>query len=197
MSHSNHSINGDLSDGDLFSLIRKGDKHAFNIIYDRYNKQLYMLAYRYLLDKAMAEDAVQHVFVKLWEYHSGLDITSSLKNYLYTMTKNYVLNKIRNENNAILHNFNIYQNSESEIYEDKSIEENEIRSIFYEVINKLPPQKKLICLLKLEGELTNQGIAEKMNISINTVKTHYAQSLKILKQQLAKFLIFVIIIILS
>ena len=157
-----------------------------------------MLAYRYLLDKSMAEDAVQHVFVRLWEHRSILDITSNLRNYLYTMTKNYVLNKIRNENNAIIHNFNIYQqNNEYEIYEDTSIEENETRSIFYEVINKLPPQKKIICMLKLEGELTNQGIAEKLNISINTVKTHYAQSLKILKQQLAKLLFFIILIILS
>lgn len=196
MSNRNYIVNGGLSDADLFSLIQKGDKDAFSVIYDKYNKPLYTLAYKYLLNRAMAEDAVQYVFVRLWEHHSILEVSSSLKNYLYTMTKNYVLNKIRNENTAIQHNYYIFQEAEAELYEDTSFEDNEIRSIFYEIINKLPPQKKIICLLKLEGKLSNQGIADKMNISINTVKTHYAQSLKILRQQLAKFLIFVLILIL-
>lgn len=197
---SKNSISDSFSDRELFSLIQKGNKEAFTIAYNRYNKQLYALSYRYLMDQSLAEDAVQHVFVKLWELHSHLEVSISIKNYLYTMTKNYVLNVIRNQKNVIAHNYAISQSGHINVYEDcliEAIENKETIAHFYSAINKLPDQKKTVCLMKLEGRYSNQEIAEKMNISINTVKTHYAQSIKILKQHLEKILIFIYIILSS
>ena len=51
----------------LFILIRKRDKEAFSMIYQKYHRYLFALALKYLKDTHLAEDAVQHVFVKLWE----------------------------------------------------------------------------------------------------------------------------------
>lgn len=59
-------------DEKLFSFIEKGDKGAFTQAYDRYHKLLYVLAYRYLMNADMAEDVVQHVFARLWEFRSEL-----------------------------------------------------------------------------------------------------------------------------
>lgn len=187
-----------LSDKELSSLIQKGSKEAFTCAYERYNKQLYALSFRYLMDKSMAEDAVQHVFVKLWEFHSHLEVSISLKNYLYTMTKNYVLNQIRSQKSIIAHNYKMSQSEYIQTYEDnlsEAIENKEILAHFYNAINKLPEQKRMVCLMKLEGKFSNQEIADQMNISINTVKTHYAQSLKILKQHLEKILAIIYIIL--
>jgi len=193
-------ITDDLSDKELFSLLQRGNREAFTIIYQRYNKILYTLSYRYLMDAAMAEDAIQHVFVKIWEYHENLDVSLSLKNYLYTMTKNYILNQIRNNNNAIRHNYQMLQSGNVQIYEQslQEVMENEEKlKLFYEAINRLPEQKRMICLMKLEDKFSNQDIADKMNISINTVKTHYAQALKILKKYLERIFIVIFIILFS
>ncbi|UKI47213.1 MAG: LuxR C-terminal-related transcriptional regulator [Phocaeicola vulgatus] len=51
-------------------------------------------------------------------------------------------------------------------------------SHFYQAIDHLPKQKRQVCLYKLKGNLSNQEIADKMNISVPTVKTHYAQAIK-------------------
>lgn len=107
-------------DEKLFSFIEKGDKGAFTQAYDRYHKLLYVLAYRYLMNADMAEDVVQHVFARLWEFRSELHVGISLKNYLFTMTKNHVLNLIRNENSAISKNYEIAQSTP--VYEDNLIE---------------------------------------------------------------------------
>ena len=53
------------------------------------------------------------------------------------------------------------------------------------------PQKRSICLMKVKEELTNQEIAERMNLSVNTVKTHYSEALKMLRIHLSKMLIIV------
>ena len=110
----------ELNDEALFALIEKGDERAFTQAYDRYHKLLYVLAYRYLMNANMAEDVVQHVFSRLWEFRTELRVGISLKNYLFTMTKNHVLNLIRNENSAITKNYEMAQSAP--VYEDNLIE---------------------------------------------------------------------------
>ena len=140
----------------------------------------------------MAEDVVQHVFSRLWEFRSKLRVGISLKNYLFTMTKNHVLNLIRNENSAIAKNYEMTQSASP--YEDnliEKLEKKELMSSFYKAVDMLPAQKRDICLMKVQEELTNQEIAERMNLSVNTIKTHYSEALKLLRIHLSKMLIIV------
>ncbi|KAB6312336.1 sigma-70 family RNA polymerase sigma factor, partial [Bacteroides xylanisolvens] len=149
-------------------------------------------AYRYLMSSDMAEDVVQHVFSRLWEFRSELRVGISLKNYLFTMTKNHVLNLIRNENSAIAKNYEMAQSASP--YEDnliEKLEKKELMSSFYKAVDMLPAQKRDICLMKVQEELTNQEIAERMNLSVNTIKTHYSEALKLLRIHLSKMLIIV------
>ena len=181
----------DTDDEKLFALIEQGDEGAFTQAYERYHKLLYVLAYRYLMSSDMAEDVVQHVFARLWEFRSELHVGISLKNYLFTMTKNHVLNLIRNENSAISKNYEIAQSTP--VYEDnliEKLEKKELMSSFYKAVDMLPAQKRDICL-KVQEELTNQEIAERMNLSVNTIKTHYSEALKLLRIHLSKMLIIV------
>lgn len=191
------SLNENTEDFDLLRLIRKGDEEAFTCIYQRYHKVIYVLAFRYLKAGPMAEDVVQYVFAKLWEQRSDLLVAVSLRNYLYTMARNHILNQIRDQNQAIIKNYQIAQSQPQ--YEDnllETIEQKELRAIFSRAVELLPEQKRRIWLLKMKKEHSNQDIADQMNLSVNTVKTHYAQTLKILREYLKKMLIIVISIIL-
>lgn len=188
-----HSVpHPNIDDDKLFARIEQGDEEAFTIVYNKYHKLLYVLAYRYLMNIEMAEDVVQYVFTRLWEHRSELRVGISLKNYLFTMTKNYVLNLIRNENSALAKNYEIAQSTLR--YEDdliEKLEKQELMSLFYKAVDQLPVQKREICLMKVQEELSNQEIAERMKLSVNTIKTHYSDALKLLRLHLGKMLIFV------
>ena len=185
------------SDEQLFNLIENGDKMAFTEAYNKYHRLLYSVSYRYLMDREKAEEAVQYVFVRLWEYRSDLNIGISLKNYLFTMTKNYVLNIIRNENSMTEKQYELAQRA-SEFADDfvEKFENRERMDIFYKALDKLPEQKREICLLKVREELSNKEIAERMNLSVNTIKTHYSEALKLLRIHLKKMLMIILFLIL-
>lgn len=186
------NVHSDPTDEELFARVEQGDEEAFTLIYNKYHKLLYVLSYRYLMNAEMAEDAVQHVFTRLWEFRSELRVGVSLKNYLFTMTKNHILNIIRNENNALTKNYEMAQAApgiEDNLIEN--LEKKELMSLFYKALDKLPPQKRDICLMKVRDELTNQEIADKLKLSINTIKTHYSDALKLLRVSLGKMLIIV------
>lgn len=63
-------------DNVLFLLIKKRDKDAFTAVYRKYHSYLYALAFKYLKSTEMAEDAVQQVFVKLWETSAKFKLKS-------------------------------------------------------------------------------------------------------------------------
>ena len=175
------------SDEYLLSLLGKGDEQAFTIIYQRYHKLLYVVAYKYLKNDCSAKDSVQQIFYRLWESRSVLIINMNLRNYLYTMLKNHLLNEIRNNYMAMEKNYELAQ--EKVEYEDDlldNIEKKEIEEQLYRAINGLPEQKKQVCLYKLRGNLSNLEIANKMGISVPTVKTHYAQAVKMLREHFNK-----------
>lgn len=171
----------------LFLLVKKRDKEAFHTLYYKYHAYLYAVALRYLKDEDMAADTVQHVFIKLWETTKALNIDINVKNYLYTMTKNHILNQIRDNKETVSLN---YINAQQEIKDKNDIvklmEEQQTIDVLHKGINSLPPQKRRVCQLKLEEGITNQNIADEMGISIHTVKTHYRESLKMLRDYLQK-----------
>lgn len=167
----------------LFLLLKKRDKAAFTVIYNKYHRYLYALAIRYLKNTEMAEEIVQHVFVKLWEAIKDINIQVNIKNYLFTMTKNHILNTIRDRKETISLS---YEKSQFEIKDEtgdflKMLEETQLISLLHKGIENLPPQKREICRLKIYENKSNQEIADEMELSIHTVKSHYQESIRMLR----------------
>ena len=55
-----------MDDSALTHQLKQGNQLAFTILYDTYSEQVYRLAFKYLCNKELAEDAVQNLFMKVW-----------------------------------------------------------------------------------------------------------------------------------
>lgn len=170
-------------DNSLVLLLRDNAPDAFTQIYNKYFSMLYALSYKYLQEHELAEDVVQQIFLQLWENRLSDRIMINLKNYLYTMTKNHLLNMIRSQNNLLVR---IYENVQqpTEMADDglqEKLEEERRLCCFYEAVKRLPGSKREICLLKIYEGLNNQEIADKLNMPVGTVKNYYTQSIRMLK----------------
>jgi hypothetical protein len=179
-------------DYELLLRLRSGDEKAFALVFECYHKYLYAMASRYLMSEEFAEDAVQYTFMKLWEGRRTFDYHKGIKNLLFTILKNYTLNEIRHNNLAIQKNYEIAQSfrkMESDFLKD--LEKADFRKHFYNLICNLPPQKRKVCMLKIETEMSNSEVAEEMNISVNTVKSHYSQVIKMLRAEIDKLMVFI------
>lgn len=172
-------------DQKLLGQLQKGDRDVFAYIYRSYYPMLYTFAMRYVKSTADAEDVLQQVFVKLWTVREALFVTSSLRGYLFSMTKYQVLNYIRNSNNALQHNYKICQQQPS--YDDDLYtyaERHHRIELLEDAIRKLPPQQQTVAMLRCEG-YSNREIALRLGLSIHTVNTHYRECVKTLKAYLA------------
>ena len=166
----------------LYDELRKGSEHAFATVFKQYSRLLYALAYRYFKSGEEAEDAVQHTFMKLWEQREAFDFQTGVRSLLFTILKNYILNELRHRKVVFEKHYEMAQQGEEA--DDGfwlDFENKDIREHLREAIGQLPPQKRRICQLKIEKGLSNQEIADKMQISIPTVKSHYTQAIKMLR----------------
>lgn len=181
------------SDRQLADALRSGNEYVFAEIWKRYHRIMYALAFKYLKDSDSAQDAVQHVFLKLWEQRKVLLINLDLKSYIFMMLRNHLLNEIRHNNTILERNYVLAQNQcpeEEDI--SRHIEKAETRRRLLELIESLPPQKRTICKLKLNEELSNQEIAERMGITTSTVKSHYTEALKFIRANIGKLSIILL-----
>jgi RNA polymerase sigma-70 factor (ECF subfamily) len=159
----------------------EGSEKAFETIYRQYHRLMYAVAFRYLASPEDAEDMVADVFVRFWEMHRTIVIETSLRNYLYTMMKNMILNRWRKSEPVFIADYSEAQQKEDDDGFEKMLEQKELLEQIHKAIDDLPEQKRRICLMKLEENLRNEEIAKRMNISPNTVKTHYMQALRQLR----------------
>jgi RNA polymerase sigma-70 factor (ECF subfamily) len=171
----------------LAAQIKNGNQLAFATIYDRYNKNMYLLAYRYLKGQEMAEDVVQQVFVNFWVNRTKINEYLNIRSFLFTSLKNHTLNTIRDENRAIAKNYQYLMESFNDGLAESEIEETlEMTSLIEKACETLSPQRKQIFYLKIMEGCSNQQIADKLNISVNTVKSQYYHILKEIREFVSK-----------
>ena len=131
------------------------------------------------------EDLVQEVFISVWEGKRTFSDIKELTNYLYRACYNNTLLYIRNNQ---IHDTILSSLAEEESVEDEdmiyalTVKEEIIRQLYY-YIEELPSEQRRIILMRIEG-YTWEEIAERLEISINTVKTQKTRSYKFLRERL-------------
>ena len=169
------------------SLLKKGDKKAYKVIFETYYKRLYAFSFKYVEDSYAAEEIVENVLLILWQKRHGMDKVKNLKSYLYTMVRNASLDYLKKEKK--FERLDLEKHDSTALMEQFIIEE-ETYALLFQALGSLPQKcRKVFELSCLEG-VKYKDIAEDMQISINTVKSQRARAIELLKQELKGYLFF-------
>jgi len=169
------------------------DKHAFEELFKKYFPSLMAFSRRILVNEDDAREVVHQVFINLWEKGGEIDLSTSMKSYLFTSVNNRSLNVIRDRKKF----------SSEEVPElagewDASalIESMELEEKIRSAIDSLPEKcREIFELNRFEG-LKYAEIAGHLDISVKTVENQMSKALKILREQLAGYLKFILWLIL-
>lgn len=169
--------------------LKQRNKIVFDYIFNYYYSGLCAFSMHYLNDKDAVEDLVQDFFVKLWLQSANLHINGSLKSYLFTSVKNLCLDRIKHQKVTEKYKHFFQQhNSEIESTTDIYFAESELRQAIQASLQKLPPRCREIFELSRNAGLSNQEIADKLNISKRTVELQISLALKVLREELTDFM---------
>ena len=168
------------------------DRKTFQKLFSAYYSPLCLFANKYINNLETSKDLVQDVFVKLWERDIKISSWCTVKSFLYVTVRNACLNYLRNQEYENK-NKKDYSELESDSLFEYHMLEEDVCYRLYEEVNKLSPRSRQVVLLTVQ-EYSNREIAEKMNVSINTVKTLKQRSYRKLKQNLVSILILILFV---
>ncbi len=161
------------------------DSQAFEELFKEYFVPLMAFSRRILANEDDAREVVHQVFINLWEKWSEIDLSTSLKSYLFTSVNNRSLNVIRDRKKF----------SSEEVPEragewdvSAQIESMELEEKIREAIDTLPERCREIFELNRFDGLKYSEIAVQLDISVKTVENQMSKALKILREKLAKYL---------
>ncbi len=170
----------------------KSDKKKFpdfEFLFSEYHQSLCYYAYRFVSDVTVAEDLVQDVFFDLWKNKEKVDLSFSIKPYLYKATYNKSIdylrkNNMREEKWKQTELINRYNPENYIIEQEETLHLKEMQKEIQHCISKLPPQCKKIFQLSRNKGLKNKEIAEILNISIKAVEKQISKALYEIRSQL-------------
>jgi RNA polymerase sigma-70 factor (ECF subfamily) len=161
------------------------DEHSFEKLFREYFSPLMAFARKILGDEDDAREVVHQVFIKLWERRSEIDMSTSLKSYLFTAVNNRSLNMIRDRKK-----FSSEEVPEQAGEWDVSaeLESMELEDRIRASISTLPERCREIFELNRFDGLSYGEIARELDISVKTVENQMTKALKILREQLSRYL---------
>ncbi|WP_317896757.1 RNA polymerase sigma-70 factor [Aurantibacillus circumpalustris] len=178
-----------LNEQEYWQNVSRGDKKAFEQLFNTHYQPLCNYAYSLLKDIDEAEEVVQNTFFNVWSKRETLQITTSFKSYIYRAVHNDSLNKIKHGKVKASYATD-YKSSMSGGFDSSSqiLEAKELGKQINEAIASLPEQCGNVFKLSRFENLKYSEIAEQLEISVKTVENHMGKALKILRSQLKDYL---------
>ncbi len=183
----------------LMMLFQDGNEDAFAQLIRRNQHKVFAVIYRFLGDRAEAEDLAQEVFLRVYRTAGRYEPTAKFSTWLYRIATNISLNAIRNRGRFHAISLEVSSQDDSdnfhrEIPDETSpdpgsaMNDEELSRVVMHAIEQLPEQQKsAIILNKYEG-LSYEDVAEILGCSVMAVKSLLSRARSNLKTKLMPYL---------
>lgn len=167
-------------------LSQNSDERALDELFHIYYDRLLTASFVLVKSKDLAEEVVADVFYRLWQNRGKLQEVKNLDNYLFISVRNQSLNYINKEQK-------IGKDSIDEVVSNKLSEKNTVEDLIVakelqdkitHSIESLPPKcKEIFLLIRFDG-MKYKEVADKLEVSVNTVDTQMGIAIKKLAEMI-------------
>jgi len=163
-------------DADLLQLVIAGDKTAFERLYRRHIGKVYAVTLRLLANRARAEDAVQEIFIRVWQQLPTFRGDSQFSTWLYRIAVRTAIDLWRQDKVTRL-----VDDSDVDIPADANIAEpHQLDKLIF----RLPAQARAVFVLYAIEGYQHQEIAALLHIAEGSSKAQYHRARQLLQEWL-------------
>ncbi len=173
-----------LSDEQLLTLYRMGQKRAFTLLMERYKLELFHFLFRFVMSKEVAEDLFQEAFLQVHISADSFDNTKRFRPWLFTIAANKARDHLRKVGRQQELSLAVPLNASSpeagemidllagdfELPQDQ-LEREDARKRVRQVIAGLPEHMREILLLGYFHQMPYKEISDTLGVPLGTVKS--------------------------
>lgn len=186
-----------LSDRELLeSCCQHDDLKAYNELVARYSPRLYVTCQLYLNDAFLAEEIALDILFWLWKKRHELTIPDNLSAYLHRAARNAVISQLRKQRRNIVETVADYTETAAVEYRmaDYAVSCQEEEEQYQQLLSGLSSQRKEVFVLSREQGFSYKEIAQKTNLSLNTVENYMVAALKHFRKGILSLLLLFLIL---
>lgn len=175
------------SDNELARKLAYGSETALSILFSRYYEDLFLYGLKIAGKRAQVEDAIQDIFVALWQNRSGLPEIQSLRAYLYSSLRRRIL-RIQTTEQQLARRNQTYAGELPEFvisHEELLIAEqvsHEQKQMLRKTLQRLSERHREAVYLRFYQGLKYSEIAEVMGVKNQTVRNYVFEALQALRE---------------
>ncbi len=170
---------------EIICRLKKDDKVAIDELFGYYYPRLYQFSKSILKIDNEIDDILQEVFVKIWLNRQKIGNAETFNAYIFTITKNEVLNLIRKNLRDQTFRDQLFFRSVAEEYQlENQVEFEEIKARIDQIVANLPEKRQQVFILSRTKGLSNREIAQQLNISEKTIEDHITHAIKYIKNSM-------------
>jgi RNA polymerase sigma-70 factor (ECF subfamily) len=175
---------------ELVKKLKDGDSFAFEVLFYKYRNKIKGFALKIVPAQIDPEEIVQEVFVRVWLKKEAIDPEKDFQSYLFSIAKHLVLDHLKSAVNRKLYfvGEHFHQDLLVEDGLEASISE-ESEEKLQKLINEIPERRREIFRLSRFEGLSYKQIAERLNISENTVDSQIRNALAFLRKEFRKIVV--------
>lgn len=177
---------------ELVKKLKEGDSFAFEVFFYKYRNKIKGFAMKIVPAQIDPEEIVQEVFVRVWLKKEAIDPEKDFQSYLFSITKHLVLDHLKSAVYRKL--YFVGEHFQQDLLEEDGLEASiseETEEKLQKLINEIPERRReIFCLSRFEG-LSYKQIAERLNISENTVDSQIRNALAFLRKEFRKIVVLV------
>lgn len=166
---------------ELFADARAGSRESFAALVRMHQSRVFGIALRMLMDRALAEDLTQEVFLQLHHSIKAIESHSHLVFWLRQVAARRAIDRVRAERRGAI----VPLPDDWDVAAAESESDPLLQRSLLSLIGRLPASARAVMLLRYQEDMDPLDIARTLGISINTVKSHLKRSLVVLRGQLA------------
>lgn len=160
------------------------DKSLFLAEVLPFKDKLFRIAKRLLVSAEEAEDAVQEVLLKLWNGRDKMKNYRSVEAFAITMTKNYCLDRLKSKQASQLQI--VHSNYAATDNVEKGLEISEEVGMVFKIMERLPPNQKLVLQLRDVEQFEFAEIAKIMESNETAIRVSLSRARKTIREEILK-----------
>lgn len=186
-----NNTSNEMNESELIQRAQEGDRNALASLVKNYEQTVYNFSFKVCRNKDRAEHTMQETFMSMVKNLSQFSGKSKLSTWLYTIVSNNCLMLARSnkskfhdsldDDETLIDEKNIV---DWKITPEKLTENNELKEVLDSAIQKLPPDYRIVFLLRDVEGLSTEEAGEVMNLSVPAVKSRLHRARAFLRNEL-------------
>lgn len=171
-----------MTDEMIMEAVKNGDLQQASLLFDRYNKRIFHFLARMTMDRALAEDLTQNVFLRLIKYRTSYREGARFQPWIYQVARNIFSDHYQSHKNKYSDFVDVEKVSEYMPDTDDANLIDERERLLHQSMEKLESDQRELLVLTRFQHMKYEEVALIMNTSVANIKVRVHRAIAKLRE---------------